>query len=98
MRDRYWGLFILALINGFIWLGWNFAAFFAIWMFVFIAMAIKDKLMQRKAQSKPSIMSNMWVKMILFMIIAMVAAIMLIYFVIFPLIAAFECHCNPFTG
>jgi len=87
---------VLALLNGFIWLGWNFAIFFALWMFAFIGVVIKDKFLQRKAQSKPSIMSNMWAKLILFMIFATVAAILMLYFVIFPLIIAFQCRCNPY--
>ncbi len=96
MRDRWWLVFLLILINGIIWLGWDFALYFTIWLFAFISLAIKDKLMQRKARGSPGLLSNMWVKMALIMIVV----IILIFVVILPLIFALElifaCRCWPF--
>ncbi len=81
MRQRYWFLLILGMLNGFFWFGWNFALVFSLWFLSFIFVGMKDWMAVKRAKGGQKLLSNMWVKYALFII----AIILIIFLVVLPL-------------
>lgn len=82
MKNRYWAAVVLGFLNGILWFGWSFGLVFAMWVFAFCLLAVKDWFNIRKSKGAPKLMSNQWVKMGLFFIILM----LIVFVVIIPLV------------